>query len=87
MTRYIVTHEWTMQPPRLPQIRLNCPDQAYLIRITERSASRRSGIWGGKSGLQRAECLLTGGRSNPMESATENTPPCLFRQGKVEKAR
>ena len=36
----------------------------------------------GKSGLQRAACLLTAGRSNPTESATENIPPVAIASGK-----
>ena len=39
----------------------------------------------GKSGLQRVGCLLTGGGSDPMESATETIPPALV--GKGEKVR
>ena len=32
-------------------------------------------VRGGKSGLQRAGCFLTGRRGDPMDSATENIPP------------
>jgi hypothetical protein len=32
-------------------------------------------VKGGKSGLQRAECQVTPGRRESMESATENIPP------------
>jgi len=37
----------------------------------------------GKSGLHRAECQLTAGECELMESTTENIPP----QGKGEKVR
>ena len=37
----------------------------------------------GKSGLQRAECQLTAGERELMESTTENIPP----KGKGEKVR
>src|SRR5665647_355955 len=37
--------------------------------------SPRMQVRGGKSGLHRAECRLTTGRREAMESATENTPP------------
>jgi hypothetical protein len=42
---------------------------------------------GGKSGLRRAGCQVTPGRREPMESATENTPPKLERAGKGEMVR
>jgi len=32
-------------------------------------------VRGGKSGLQRAGCFLTGRRGDPTDSATENIPP------------
>ena len=37
----------------------------------------------GKSGLRRARCLLTGGGSDPMESATENIPPAFVGKGEM----
>ena len=41
---------------------------------------------GGKSGQRRAGCWLTARRREPMESATENTPPMApWGTGKGEK--
>jgi len=42
--------------------------------VAEANALRFS-TEGGKSGLQRAVRLLTGGRGDPTESATESRPP------------
>ncbi len=39
----------------------------------------------GKSGLQRARRRVTPGGGNPLESATENTPPRPCGWGKGEK--
>jgi hypothetical protein len=47
------------------------------------AASRRGR---GKSELHRAVCLVTRGRGDPTESATENIPPRVER-GKGEKVR
>ena len=46
-------------------------------------------IRGGKSGLHRAECQVTPGRREPMESATENIPPVsvICGAGKGEMVR
>lgn len=42
----------------------------------------------GKSGQHRAGCWLTARRREPMESATENTPPMVvIDTGKGEKVR
>lgn len=42
---------------------------------------------GGKSGLQRAGCFLTGRRGDPTDSATENIPQATIVACKGEKAR